>query len=74
MNFIAKAILKKQLKGTVPDEQIDMIITAVEKNPDFFKKIAEKTKAKMDAGMSQQDAAMAVMAEHADEIKGIMGK
>ncbi len=73
MNFIVKSLLKKQLKG-MPEDQIEMIITAIEKNPAFFQTLAEKTKAKMDAGMSQQDAAMAVMAEHSDELRGIMGK
>lgn len=73
MNFIVKSLLKKQLKG-MPEDQIEMIISAIEKNPEFFKTLAEKTKAKMDAGMSQQDAAMSVMKEHGDELKGIMGK
>ncbi len=73
MNFIFKAMLKKQLKG-VPDDQIDMIIAAMEKNPDFFKTLADKIKAKMDAGVSQQDAAMEVMTENGEELKRILGK
>ncbi len=71
MNFIFKSLIKKQFKG-VPDEQIDMIITAIEKNPEFFKTLGEKVKAKMDAGVSQQDAAMQVMQEHGGELKNLM--
>jgi hypothetical protein len=73
MNFLFKAMLKKQLKG-VPEEQVDMIIAAMEKNPEFFKTLADKIKAKMDAGVPQQDAAMQVMMEHGDELKNILGK
>ncbi len=73
MNFIAKALLKKQLKG-IPDDQVDVIIAAIEKNPAFFQTLGEKIKAKMDAGMSQQDAAMQVMGEHGDELKKMLGK
>ena len=73
MNFFAKALLKKQLKG-VPDDQIEMIITVVEKNPDLFKMIADEVQAKMKAGMGQQDAAMAVMKAHEGELKAVMGK
>lgn len=73
MNFLFKVMLKKQLKG-VPEEQVDMIIAAMEKNPDFFKTLADKIKAKMDAGVPQQDAVMQVMMEHGDELKNILGK
>jgi glycerol kinase len=73
MNFLFKAMLKKQLKG-VPEEQIDMIISAMEKNPEFFKQLGEKIKAKVDGGMSQQDAAMQVMGENAEELQRLLGK
>lgn len=73
MNFFFKALIKKQLKG-VPDEQIDMILTAMEKDPAFFQTLAEKIKAKTDAGMSQQDAATQIMVEHGEELKKILVK
>ena len=73
MNFIFKSLIKKQLKD-VPEEQIDLIIAAMEKNPALFQKLAEDIKAKVSSGMSQQEAAMAVMAMHGDELKGALGK
>ena len=73
MNFIIKSLIKKQLKG-VPDDQIDMIINAIEQDPDFFKTLAEKIKAKMAQGMNEQQAAQAIMAEHGEELKKKLGK
>jgi hypothetical protein len=73
MNFIIKQLIKKQMKG-VPDDQINMIVDAIEKDPDFFKTMAEKIKAKMDQGMSEQQAAQALMAEHGEELKKKLGK
>jgi hypothetical protein len=71
MNFILKQLIKSKMKG-VPDEQVNMIIAAFEKNPEFFKTLAERIKAKTDGGMSEQDAAMKVMQEHGDEIKKML--
>ncbi len=73
MNFILKSLIKRQLKG-VPDEQIDSIIAAIEKNPAFFQTLGEKIKAKIDSGIPQQEAAMQVMSEHGDELKKTLGK
>jgi hypothetical protein len=73
MNFIIKQLIKKQMKG-VPDEQIDMIVNAIEQDPDFFRTMAEKIKAKMDQGMNEQQAAQALMAEHGEELKKKLGK
>jgi len=73
MNFIAKALIKKQLKG-VPDAEIEKLIALVEQNPELFKRIAEEMKAKIDAGMSQQDAGMQVMKAHEEELKGLVVK
>jgi hypothetical protein len=72
MNFIFKSLIRKQFKG-VPDDQIDMIISAIEKNPEFFKNLGEKIKIKMEAGVSQQDAAMQVMQEYGGELKNLIG-
>lgn len=72
-NFLLKTMLKKQLKN-VPQEQQDMIMTAIEKNPDLFMKIAQEAQEKIKGGMGQQDAMMAVMQAHQEELKGAMGK
>jgi hypothetical protein len=68
-----KQMLKKQMKG-VPEEQQEKIFAMVEKNPDFFMKIAKEVQDKMSNGMSQQDATMAVMRSHEEELKSVMGK
>jgi hypothetical protein len=72
-NFLLKTMLKKQLKN-LPQEQQDMIFTMIEKNPDFFMKIAEEAQEKIKGGMPQQDAMMNVMQKHQDELKKMMGK
>jgi hypothetical protein len=46
----------------------------IEKNPDFFMKIAEEAQEKIKGGMSQQDAMMAVMKAHESELRAVMGK
>lgn len=68
-----KAMLKKQLSG-VPAHEQDRIIGLIEKNPDFFKKIAEETQEKVKGGMSQQDAVTAVLRAHQDEFRKVMGQ
>lgn len=73
MNFIFKQLIKKQLKG-VPEEQIDMIITAIEKDPAFFQTLAEKIKARTAGGMSEQQAAQEIMIEHGEKLKEVLGK
>jgi len=72
-NFLLKAMLKKQMKG-VPPEQQEKILSMIEKNPDFFMKIAEKVQEKTKGGMGQQEAMMLVMKEHEEELKGVMSK
>lgn len=72
-NFLMKTMLKKQMKG-VPEEQQEQIFAMIEKNPDFFTKIAQETQEKIKGGMSQQDAMMSVMQKHQEELKQVMGK
>jgi hypothetical protein len=72
-NFLMKAMLKKQLKG-VPASEQDRIIAMVEKNPDFFKKIADETQEKMKGGMGQQEAVTQVMQKYQDEFRKVMGQ
>lgn len=72
-NFLLKTMLKKQMKG-VPQEQQDQIFSMIEKNPDFFMKIAQEAQEKIKGGMAQQDAMMAVMKAHEQELKAVMGK
>lgn len=66
-------MLKKQMKN-VPAEQQEQIFAMIEKNPNFFMKIAEEAQEKIKGGMSQQDAMMAVMKAHESELRAVMGK
>jgi predicted DNA-binding protein len=72
-NFLLKTMLKRQMKN-VSAEQQEQIFAMIEKNPDFFMKIAEEAQEKIKGGMSQQDAMMAVMKVHESELRAVMGK
>ena len=73
LNFFTKALIKRQLKD-VPEAELEKIFEMIEKNPDFFKNLALSIQEKMKTGMSQEDAARAVMEESGGELKGLMGK
>ncbi len=72
MNFFVKALLKKKLKGMIPDDQLDTFIAMVEKNPAFFEQIAKEIQDKVSQGMDQQTAAMKVMESHKSELTSMM--
>jgi hypothetical protein len=62
--------MKKMLRTQgVPEAQIDMFITMIEKNPELFKTIASEIQEKVKGGMSQMDAGMEVMKKHEEELK-----
>ncbi|MDD5165673.1 MAG: hypothetical protein PHG25_04050 [Candidatus Pacebacteria bacterium] len=73
MNFFLKALLKKQMKG-VPEAEIEKFLAIVEKNPDFFKQVAEEAQTKIQAGMGQQEAVMAVLQDKQTDLAKVMGK
>lgn len=71
--FVLKKLLGSKLKAAgVSDDQMDMILALVEKNPDFFKKIQNEVEAKKKQGISEQAAMMTVMREHQSELQKIM--
>lgn len=72
-NFLMKAMLKKQMKG-VPEAEQEKFLALIEKNPEFFMKIAQEVQEKTKGGMSQQDAVMTVMKAHEAELKAIVGQ
>ncbi len=65
-NFLLKKMLRSQ---GVPEAQIDMVITMMEKNPELFKQIAEEIQAKIKAGADQTVASMEVMKKYEAELK-----
>ena len=54
------------------DDQINMILKLVEKNPELFQKIAGEIEEKVKQGKNQEQAAMEVMMAHQEEIKSVM--
>ena len=72
-NFLMKAMVKRQLKG-LPEDQQEMILSMIEKNPDFFMKVAHDIQEKVKGGMSQQQAMMIVMKQNEAELRKMMGK
>ncbi len=71
--LLLKKLMERQLAG-VPDDQKQMIISAFEKNPDFFMKIAQEAEVKTKSGMDRMTAAQQVFAKHADELKQLLGQ
>lgn len=67
-NFLLKKMLRTQ---GVPENQIDMVINMMEKNPELFKTIAEEIQEKMKQGKDQNAASMEVMQKYQDELKKI---
>ncbi len=72
-NMLMKRLLKSKMKN-VPEEQQEMILSAVEKNPEFFQKIAVEIQTKMKGGMDQMTATMEVMQAHQSEMQELMKK
>lgn len=70
-NFIMKQAMKSQLKN-VPKDQQEKIMGLIDKNPDFFKDMAEKVKTKIDAGKPQMTAIMEVMQENKEVLQEMM--
>ncbi len=58
----------------VPQAELDKIFEMIERNPDFFKQMAGSIQEKMKLGMSQQEAAKAVMNENEEDMREVLGK
>jgi hypothetical protein len=70
-NFFLKQLLKSKMKG-VPEADQERIFNALDKNPEFFQKIAEEVQVKIKSGKGQQEAVMEVLSKYQDELKKIM--
>lgn len=58
------------LKGqSVPEEQIEMFVTMIEKNPELFKSIAAEIQQKVKSGVPQMQAGIEVMKKYEAELK-----
>lgn len=70
-DFFLKQALKHKMKN-VPPEQRERLMAAMEKNPDFFKKIGEEIKQLTKEGSSELAATMTVMRKHQAQLQKIM--
>lgn len=73
LNFFTRALIKKQMKG-LPEAEVEKVLTLLEKNPEFFKKMADAIQAKTKNGMSQEDAAKEFAQENAKELAQLLSK
>ncbi len=67
-----EALLKRQLKD-LPPQQRDLMMKAVESNPELFEKIAQEIKEKTDSGVNQMYASMEVMKKYQTQIQKVFG-
>ncbi|OGI69484.1 hypothetical protein A2824_03395 [Candidatus Nomurabacteria bacterium RIFCSPHIGHO2_01_FULL_42_16] len=71
--FFLKKMIKFKLKGqNIPKEQQDMILNAMLKKPELFKKIGAEIKQKKKEGKSEALAAMEVMRKYQNDIRRAM--
>ncbi len=71
-NFAVKKLLESQLKN-VPQDQREMIMNMVEKDPALFEKIAKELQAEMKSnGNNQMAAAMKILPKYQNEIMATM--
>lgn len=66
-------MLKSKMKD-IPEEQQEMLLSAIEKNPEFFQKVGLEIQAKMKEGKDQMAATMEVMQSHQNELQDLMKK
>jgi 2-oxo-4-hydroxy-4-carboxy--5-ureidoimidazoline (OHCU) decarboxylase len=71
-NFFLKQLMKSKMKD-VPQAEQDRLFAILEKNPDFFKKIAEEVQVQVKSGKDQQTAVMDVVDKHKEELGKIVG-
>ncbi len=70
--FALKKVLQSQMKG-VPEEQQQMILEMIEKDPALFEKIAKEMQAELKTnGNNQMAAASTVLPKYQKEIMAVM--
>ena len=65
-----RKMLQSKMKD-VPKDQQEKIFAMIEKNPDFFQKIAGEVDQKIKGGMDQMAATMEVMSKYQNDLKGM---
>jgi hypothetical protein len=70
-NFLIRKLLESKLKN-ISETEKEKILSAFEKNPELFQKIALDLKAEMDKGKNQMDAFMEIAQKYQNDLKGIL--
>jgi predicted Zn-dependent protease with MMP-like domain len=70
-NFLMKTMLQRQLKG-MPKEMQDAVISAFEKNPQFFKDMMNEIVTKVKSGVPQATAVQQVMMSKRAELQKML--
>jgi hypothetical protein len=77
MGFFKNLLLKKMIQSKmkdVPQAEQEKMFALVEKNPDFFQKVAVEVQEKIKNGKDQMTATMEVMQKYQSELQEIMKK
>jgi hypothetical protein len=70
-DFFLKQALKHKMKD-VPEGQREVLMGAMEKNPEFFKKIGDEVKQLTKSGQSEMAASMIVMRKYQAELQKLL--
>ena len=70
-NFLMRKMMQSKMKDVPPDQQ-EKIFAMIEKNPDFFQKVAVEVQEKMKQGKDQMTATMEVMSKYQNDLKGML--
>lgn len=71
-NFAMKKLIDSQMKD-VPEDQKQMIMEMLEKDPQLFEKVAKEMQAELKSnGNNQMNAAMKVLPKYQKEIMAVM--
>lgn len=66
--MMMRAMMSRQLKG-MPKEMQEKVLAMVEKNPEFFEKMAKEIKARTDKGEDQMMAMQSVAKQYQTELQ-----
>ena len=67
-NLVMKQAMKSQMKN-LPKEQQEKLLSAMDKDPEFFENIAKQIKQKEKEGKGKMEASMLVMRENQDKLR-----
>ncbi len=70
--YMTQKLLQHQLKN-VPEDQRELIMTMLEKDPALFEKIAKEMQDEIKKGASQMNAAMKVLPKYQAQLQALMG-